>query len=68
MNPGTVQLQVGVLLTATFPFLDLEDLLENGLHDGHHHGDRRGVLDPHGEEGAAGHEAQHEPGDDSMTL
>lgn len=45
MTPGTVQLQAGVVL-------GLQDLLENSLHDGHHHGNTADVFWTHMERNA----------------
>lgn len=58
----TFQLQVGVVFADTPALLVFHDLLENSLHNGHHHRNSQGVLDPQGEERTAGHEAQHQPG------
>ena len=36
------------------------ELEEDGLHDGQHHGRRRRVGDPHGQEGGRHHETDHD--------
>lgn len=58
---ATVQFQVGVVFSRTLIFFGLQDLLKDGFHNGHHHRHSRGVLDPHGEQGTARHEPQHQP-------
>lgn len=38
-----------------------DQLLQDGLGDGHHHGRGGRVAEPHGEEHRAAHEAEHQP-------
>lgn len=38
-----------------------DQLLQDGLGDGHHHGRGGRVAEPHGEKHGAAHEAQHQP-------
>lgn len=38
-----------------------DELLQDGLGNGHHHGRGGGVAEPHGEEHCAAHEAEHQP-------
>lgn len=39
-----------------------DELLQDGLSDGHHHGCGGCVAEPHGQEHSATHKAQHQPG------
>lgn len=38
-----------------------DQLLQDSLGDGHHHGRGGRVAEPHGEEDRAAHEAEHQP-------
>lgn len=42
--------------------LGIDQLLQDGLHDGHHHGGGGRVGEPHGEQGGTAHEAEQQPG------
>lgn len=39
-----------------------DELLQDSLGYGHHHGGGGSVAEPHGEKHCAAHEAQHQPG------
>lgn len=42
--------------------LGTDQLLQDGLHDGHHHGGGGRVGEPHGEQCGTAHEAEQQPG------